>query len=326
MGSTRTSRERYVSETDITASEDYTRDALLHMLDSNQGGSFPPAGWRERGPAALDVAAKGGSRLPLARRGERLSPLERGLAKKPGDAPPAEWDGTGRRVRPHSYHASTFKEKNVPSGALPPVHALAKRLKPLSGHPHLSNDAAYSDWVTAQKSGQRRFKEFRLELRTRSEVLNAGKGQASSPTGAFARPTREGSELESPPVPSPSLPGRNVPKDLVMQRRNSPGPDADADDSPRGNETSSPMARNPLDRVFTESKKPGQPSRRARIQACATLSPIQGYLAHKKHPPVRPHSSPMPRDLWWSQEGGLFLVSEVPLYPDCSTLNPQRST
>jgi len=151
MGSTRASLERLVSAPDIPASEDYSRDALLHMLDSNQGGSFPPVGWRERGPAALDVAVKGGGRLP--RRGDRLSPLER--AKKPVDAPPAEWDGTGRRVRPHSYHALTFKEK-FQAGALPPVHAVAKRLKPLSGNPHLSLDAAYSDWVTAQKSGQRR--------------------------------------------------------------------------------------------------------------------------------------------------------------------------
>ena len=25
---------------------------------------------------------------------------------------------------------------------------------------------------------------------------------------------------------------------------------------------------------------------------------VLGFLAHKKHPPVGPYSSPMPRDLW----------------------------
>jgi hypothetical protein len=41
---------------------------------------------------------------------------------------------------------------------------------------------------------------------------------------------------------------------------------------------------------------------------------IRGYLAYKKTPPLGPSSRLIPRDLWWSLGGGLFLVSEVPLY------------
>ena len=35
---------------------------------------------------------------------------------------------------------------------------------------------------------------------------------------------------------------------------------------------------------------------------------LQGYLAHKKHPPVGPYSSPLPRALWWSYGGGGVLM------------------
>ena len=35
---------------------------------------------------------------------------------------------------------------------------------------------------------------------------------------------------------------------------------------------------------------------------------LQGYLAHKKHPPLLgPYSRTIPRVLWWSFRGGLFL-------------------
>jgi len=40
---------------------------------------------------------------------------------------------------------------------------------------------------------------------------------------------------------------------------------------------------------------PPLPSSHARL-----LEGVRGFLAHKKHPPVGPYSSPMPRDLWWS--------------------------
>ena len=41
---------------------------------------------------------------------------------------------------------------------------------------------------------------------------------------------------------------------------------------------------------------------------------LQGYLAHKNPPLLGPFSRPIPRALWWSKGGGLFLMSEVPLY------------
>ena len=36
------------------------------------------------------------------------------------------------------------------------------------------------------------------------------------------------------------------------------------------------------------------------IKCNRPASRIQGYLAHKKTPPLKPYSSPMPRALWWS--------------------------
>ena len=30
------------------------------------------------------------------------------------------------------------------------------------------------------------------------------------------------------------------------------------------------------------------------------VAKVQGYLAHKKHPPLGPYSSPMHMALWWS--------------------------
>ena len=41
---------------------------------------------------------------------------------------------------------------------------------------------------------------------------------------------------------------------------------------------------------------------------------IQGCLVHQNTPPVRPYSSPVPRDLWGSLGDGYFLMGEVPLY------------
>ena len=40
---------------------------------------------------------------------------------------------------------------------------------------------------------------------------------------------------------------------------------------------------------------------------------LQGYLAHKNSVPLGPYSRTMPRALWWSYGGGLFLMSEDPL-------------
>ena len=39
----------------------------------------------------------------------------------------------------------------------------------------------------------------------------------------------------------------------------------------------------------------------------------QGYLAHKKAPPLGPYSRPEPRALWRSWGVGRFLMREVPL-------------
>ena len=41
---------------------------------------------------------------------------------------------------------------------------------------------------------------------------------------------------------------------------------------------------------------------------------VQGYLAHKKVPPLGPYSRPVARSLRWSYEEGGLLMSEVPLY------------
>ena len=41
---------------------------------------------------------------------------------------------------------------------------------------------------------------------------------------------------------------------------------------------------------------------------------LQGYLAHKKHPPPRTLQKDYARVIWWSWGGGLFLMNEVPLY------------
>ena len=38
---------------------------------------------------------------------------------------------------------------------------------------------------------------------------------------------------------------------------------------------------------------------------------LQGHLAHKKHPPVRLCSRNVPRVLWWSLGGRLFIMNEV---------------
>ena len=41
---------------------------------------------------------------------------------------------------------------------------------------------------------------------------------------------------------------------------------------------------------------------------------LQGHLAYKNPPPlIGPYSRTIPRVLWWSSGGGLFLMSEVPL-------------
>jgi len=46
-----------------------------------------------------------------------------------------------------------------------------------------------------------------------------------------------------------------------------------------------------------------------------TCSPaVQGYLVHKKFPPLGPYSRAMPRALGGSWGGGQVLMSEVPLY------------
>ena len=41
---------------------------------------------------------------------------------------------------------------------------------------------------------------------------------------------------------------------------------------------------------------------------------VQEYLAHKKRVPLGPCNRIVPRAPWWPYGGGLFLMSEVPLY------------
>ena len=40
----------------------------------------------------------------------------------------------------------------------------------------------------------------------------------------------------------------------------------------------------------------------------------RGTSLIRKRTPLGPHRRPMPRVIWWSWEGGRFLMSEVPLY------------
>ena len=40
----------------------------------------------------------------------------------------------------------------------------------------------------------------------------------------------------------------------------------------------------------------------------------RGTSIMRTPPPLGPYCRPMPRALWWLQGGGLFLMSEVPLY------------
>jgi hypothetical protein len=55
------------------------------------------------------------------------------------------------------------------------------------------------------------------------------------------------------------------------------------------------------------------------------LALLQGYLAHKKHPLLRPYSRTLRRVLWWSSRWGLVLMSEVSP-PRILPLEPYRST
>jgi hypothetical protein len=48
--------------------------------------------------------------------------------------------------------------------------------------------------------------------------------------------------------------------------------------------------------------------------AVSRAPPLQGYLVWGPSAPLGPYSRTMHRAPWWSQEGGLFLMSEVPLY------------
>ena len=142
----------------------YTRDELLAMMSSSQG-------------TILRLKGQGKRKL-WARRSESSSPARRSAAaQKPpptvnkalpapiDDAsailwewappPPMEGDGTGRRVRPNTYHQGTAV---APSDRLPPLHAPAagagKRAKPMSGR--VSREEVFADWISARKSGERR--------------------------------------------------------------------------------------------------------------------------------------------------------------------------
>ena len=42
---------------------------------------------------------------------------------------------------------------------------------------------------------------------------------------------------------------------------------------------------------------------------------LQGYLAHKKHPPPWNHHRSLRIGLLWGPTGGVLRMSEVPLYP-----------
>jgi len=56
-----------------------------------------------------------------------------------------------------------------------------------------------------------------------------------------------------------------------------------------------------------------RPEIRAKRTMAAAERILQGYLAHKKLPPLGPYSRTMPRALWWPRGGGQFLMSGVPL-------------
>ena len=51
------------------------------------------------------------------------------------------------------------------------------------------------------------------------------------------------------------------------------------------------------------------------VRTCSPPRHLQGYLAHKKHPPPTTLQKDYTlRVLWWSYGGGQFLMSEVTLY------------
>ena len=47
---------------------------------------------------------------------------------------------------------------------------------------------------------------------------------------------------------------------------------------------------------------------------CVQRRVYRGTSLIRKHPFLGPYSRAMPRALWWSEGGGCFLMSEVPLY------------
>ena len=53
---------------------------------------------------------------------------------------------------------------------------------------------------------------------------------------------------------------------------------------------------------------------RASNSVCCFFIPYRGTSLMRNTPPAGLYSSPMPSDLRWSQGGGLFLMSEVPLH------------
>ena len=58
----------------------------------------------------------------------------------------------------------------------------------------------------------------------------------------------------------------------------------------------------------------------------AIRNSVQGYLAHKKKTLLGPCRRTIPRVLWWSQEGGLFLMSEVLRYAQKYKPGRERKT
>jgi len=53
------------------------------------------------------------------------------------------------------------------------------------------------------------------------------------------------------------------------------------------------------------------------------MGAYRGTSLIRNRPPLRPYCMAMSRALWWSEGGGQFLISEVPLYAPAPILAPE---
>ena len=68
--------------------------------------------------------------------------------------------------------------------------------------------------------------------------------------------------------------------------------------------------------IFTPRfpREAGKERKRERERECRSTSLRRNSIS------LGPYSRPMPRPLWWSKGGGLFLMAEASLYTQCPTL------